>query len=75
MAYARRVLVENVARGLEEGTSGRTAFQSLAIGWLRATSIVKGLAYAIMGLLVAKLLKRGGVELRSRNQTVAAELD
>jgi hypothetical protein len=63
VAYARRVLVENAARGLEEGASGRTAFESLAVGWIRATSIFKGFADAIMGLLVAKSLKRGGLEL------------
>jgi hypothetical protein len=54
VAYGRRVLVENAARGLEEGTCGRTAFESLAVARLRATSIVKGLADAIVWLLVAK---------------------
>ena len=64
VAYARRVLVENAASGLEEHANGRTALESLAVGRLRATSIVKGFADAIVWLLVARWLMRGGIEVQ-----------
>ena len=60
MAYARRVVVENTARGLVVGVKGRTALESLTVGRLRATSIVKGFVDAMMWLLVARFLWRGG---------------
>jgi hypothetical protein len=63
VAYARRVLVENAARELEGGANVRTALESLAVGRRRATSIVKGFADAIVWFLVAKWLKRGGIEV------------
>lgn len=66
VAYARKILVENAARGLE-GASGRTAFESLTVGRFRATSIVKGFADAMVKLLVANSLKRGGLEVLNAN--------
>ena len=51
---ARRPVVENAVRALTEGVKGRTALESLAVGRLRATSIVKGFADAIVRSLVAK---------------------
>ena len=60
VAYARRVVGENTARGLVVGVKGRTALESLAVGRLRAMSIVKGFADAMMWLLVARFLWRGG---------------
>jgi hypothetical protein len=56
VAYARRVVGENTARGLVVGVKGRTALESLAVGRLRAMSIVKGFADAMMWLLVARFL-------------------
>jgi hypothetical protein len=63
VAYARSMLVENAASGLEEHANGRIALENLAVGRLRATSIVKGFADAIVWLLVARWLKRGGIEV------------
>jgi len=60
VAYPRRVVVENTARGLVVGVKGRTELESLTVGRLRATSIVKGFADAMMWLLVAIFLWRGG---------------
>jgi hypothetical protein len=54
VAYVRRVLVEKAGKGLEEAARGRTALESLVAGRLRATSIVKGFADAIVWLLVAR---------------------
>jgi hypothetical protein len=54
------VVVENTARGLVVGVKGRTELDSLAAGRLRTTSIVKGFADAMMWLLVARFLWRGG---------------
>lgn len=68
VAYARRVLVEKAGKGLEETARGRTALESLAAGRLRATSIVKGFADAIVWLLVARWLKRGGLEVWKRER-------
>jgi hypothetical protein len=74
VAYARRVLVENAARGIEEGATGRTACKSLAVGRLRATSIVKGFADAIVWLLVARSLKRGAIMSGNRSLDVGYRL-
>jgi hypothetical protein len=68
VAYVRRVLVEQAGKGLEEAARGRTALESLAAGRLRATSIVKGFADAIVWLLVARWLKRGGLEVWKRER-------
>lgn len=57
---ARRLVVEKAARELVVGANGLTEFASLAVGRLRATSMVKGFADAMIRSLVAKLLKRGG---------------
>lgn len=56
---ARRVVVEKAARALEVGVKVRAALESLAVGRLRATSIVKGFADAMMGLLVAIVVGEG----------------
>lgn len=56
---ARRLLVEKAASELVVGAKGRTELVSLAAGRLRATSIVKGFAGAMIWLLVAVLVKRG----------------
>lgn len=58
------VVVENAARGLVEGAIVRIELENRAVGRLRATSIVKGFADAILWLLVAVLLLRGGTEGR-----------
>lgn len=50
---ARILLVENAARGAEEGVNVRTERQSCTAGRLRATSEVRGAADAMMGVLVA----------------------
>jgi len=63
VAYVRIELVDNAASGIEEHASGRIALESLAVWRLRATSIVKGFADAIVWLLVARWLKRGGIEV------------
>jgi hypothetical protein len=68
VAYVRRVLVEKAGKGLEEAARRRTALESLATGRLRATSIVKGFADAIVWLLVARWLKRGGLEVWKRER-------
>lgn len=70
MAYVRNVPLENAARRLEEGANGRAAFESLAAWRPRATSIVKGFADAIVWLLVAKSLERGGLEVLNRSVDV-----
>jgi hypothetical protein len=59
VAYERRVLLEIAARGLE-GEIWCTAPGSLAVGRLRATSIIIGFANTIVLLLVEESLKRGG---------------
>ena len=51
---ARKPVVENAARAPVEGVKGRTELESLVIGRLRATTMVKGFADAMMWLLVAK---------------------
>ena len=61
MAYARRPLDVSAAKGLVAGVKGLMELDSLAVGRLRATSMVKGFADAIVCLLVAKLLE--GVEI------------
>jgi hypothetical protein len=50
---ARRPVVENAAKELVAGVKGRTELESQAVGRLRATSMVKGFADAIVWLLVA----------------------
>lgn len=65
MALARWE-VENAywyaARGLVDGAAiVRIELVSRAVGRLRATSIVRGFADAIVWLLVAVLLLRGGI--------------
>jgi hypothetical protein len=62
----REVLVENAVRGLVDGAKVRTEFDSLNVGRLRTTSIVKGFVDAMMWLLVAMLLKRGVETYRIR---------
>lgn len=66
---ARRPVVEKAARELEVGVKVRAVLEKVAVGRLRATSIFKGFADAMMGLLVAMvwLLGRGccGLEIRS----------
>jgi len=54
---ARRPVVEKAAREFEEGVKVRAVLDSLAVGRLRATSIVKGFADAMMGLLVAVVIE------------------
>jgi len=61
VAYARRVVVENAARGIEVGVKGRTELDSLAAGRLLATSIVKGFADAMIWLLVAIVVVEGSL--------------
>ena len=51
---ARRPVVENAAKELVPGVNGRMELESLAVGRLRATSMVKGFADAIVRSLVAK---------------------
>jgi hypothetical protein len=51
---ARKPVVENDARALVECMKGRTGLKSLDVGRLRATSMVKGFADAMMWVLVAK---------------------
>ena len=51
---AQRPVVENAAKALVVGANGRTALESLAVGLLRTTSIMKGFADAIVRLLVAR---------------------
>jgi len=59
VAYARRPLDVSAAKGLVAGVKGLMELDSLAVGRLRATSMVKGFADAIVCLLVAKLLEGG----------------
>ena len=59
---ARKPVVENAAKALVEGVKGRTELESLAVGRLRATSMVKGFADAIVWLLVAKDCNRGEIQ-------------
>jgi len=68
VAYARSMLVENAASGLEEHANGRIALENLAVGRLRATSIVKGFADAIVWLLVARTVGEGGIEVQKSNR-------
>ena len=49
----RKPEVENATSALVEGVKVRTELESLAVGRLRATSMVKGFADAIVVLLVA----------------------
>jgi hypothetical protein len=60
VAFARR-LVENAARGLVVGENDRKGPESRVVGRLRATSIVKGFADAMMWWLVAIVDCRGVV--------------
>lgn len=63
----RKVVVEKAARGLVAGAAIvriELELVSRAVGRLRATSIVRGFADAIVWLLVAVLLLRGGIEGR-----------
>ena len=48
MAYARRPLDVSVARGPVVGVKGLMELDSLTVGRLRATSMVKGFADAIV---------------------------
>jgi hypothetical protein len=52
---ARRPVVENAAKELVNGVKGRIELESLVVGRLRATSMVKGFADAIVWLLVANV--------------------
>jgi hypothetical protein len=56
---ARRPVVENATMELVEDVNGRMELESLAVGRLRATSIVRGFADAIVWLLVALWYDRG----------------
>jgi hypothetical protein len=58
---ARKAVVENAAAEFVTGVKVRTALENLAVGWLRATSIVKGFADAIVWLLVANVVEEGRV--------------
>jgi hypothetical protein len=69
VAYPRRV-VENTARGLVVGVKGRTELESLTVGRLRATSIVKGFADAMMWLPVAMFLWSGGGVDRNERRSI-----
>jgi hypothetical protein len=52
---ARKLVVENAARAFVEAGKGRTELESLTDGRLRATSMVKGFADAIVSLLAANV--------------------
>ena len=60
---ARRAVVENAAKELVAGVIVRMELESLTVGWLRTTSMVKGFADAIMRLLVAKGVEEGRFSL------------
>jgi hypothetical protein len=53
----RRAVVEKAATRVAAGVNGRRDVESAAAGRLRATSVVKGLADAIVWLLVAEWVK------------------
>jgi hypothetical protein len=55
VAYARKPVDVSAASGLFADVRCRNELESLAVGRLRATSIVKGFADAIVWLLVASL--------------------
>jgi hypothetical protein len=57
VAYPRTLLTERAASGLVAGVMGRKELDSLAVGRLRATSMVKGFVDAIVWLLVADCLR------------------
>ncbi len=59
VAYARSVVVENAARGEVVGVNVRMDEASLAVGRLRATSMVKGFADAILCCYSRQVLMRG----------------
>jgi hypothetical protein len=63
---ARRPVVENGAKEFVAGVKGRTELESLAVGRLRATSMVKGFADAIVWVLAANVVEEGRLVYRVR---------